>query len=215
MSADGDRFYFNRFYSSGGWQYSLEQQRQFLVEKIIEPVGLTPGSRLLEIGCGMGMQSGLLFDLGFDVTGVDVSDVAIQHAKRNFPGPQFLCMNLEDAEFARESFDVIYSRGLTWYHYNLDGVNPNGTDVPHQTRILFDKLKKGGVFILQISTDFSGTEDPATGVINNKLDHYVSFFERFGEVIHVSNWNGVHLDSQELAECLGRNIIIATRKRSI
>jgi hypothetical protein len=30
-----------------------------------------------------------------------------------------------------------------------------------------------------------------------------------------SNWNGVRLDSQELAECLGRNIIIATRKRSI
>jgi len=78
-------------------QYSLEQQRHFLLERIVEPVGLTPGSRLLEIGCGMGIQGGLLFDLGFDVSGVDVSDVAIQHAKRNFPGPQFLCMNLEEA----------------------------------------------------------------------------------------------------------------------
>lgn len=214
MSADGDRFYFNRFYSEGGWQYSFEQQKNFLYERIIKPLGVAPGCRLLEIGCGMGMQSRLLFELGFDVTAVDVSDVAIEHAKNNFAGPQFLCMNLEDAEFPGETFDVIYSRGLTWYHYNLHGINRNGTDVPYQTSILFEKLKKGGVFVLQISTDFTGREDPASGVIYNKLDHYVSFFKRFGEVVHVSNWDGVELDNQELAEAVGRNIIIATRKRN-
>ena len=213
MSAEGDRFYFNGFYSTGGWQYSIDQQRQFLLERIIEPLGLEPGSRLLEVGCGMGMQSGLLWDLGFDVTAVDVSDVAIEYAKKNFPGPRFLCANLEEAEFAGESFDVIYSRGLTWYHYNLHGLNRNGTDVPRQTGILFELLKPGGIFVLQISTDFSGTKDPESFVINNKLDDYLSLFERFGEVVHVTNWNGVHLDSQELAEAVGRNIIIATRKR--
>ncbi|HYO62422.1 MAG TPA: class I SAM-dependent methyltransferase [Pyrinomonadaceae bacterium] len=210
--ANGDRIYYNRFYGRGGWEYSKEHQREFLVERLIKPLNLTPGSKVLEIGCGMGLHSGLLHELGFDVTGVDVSEVGIQHARTNFPGPTFFAMDLANEEFGEEEFDVIYSRGMSWYHYELDGVNEDGVDVPRATEGLFRKLKKGGVFVLQISTDFSGGRDPQSGVHYNRLGAYVSLFERFGEVVLVSNWRGDRLENQEQAERLKGHIIIATRK---
>lgn len=39
-----------------------------------------PGPRVLEVGCGAGDQSLALADLGFDVTGVDISPTAIEWA---------------------------------------------------------------------------------------------------------------------------------------
>jgi SAM-dependent methyltransferase len=212
MSANGDRIYYNRFYARGGWEYSREQQKEFLIERLIKPLGLISGSKVLEIGCGMGLHSSLLYELGFEVVGVDVSEVGIQNAKTRFPGPTFHAMNLADEDFGEEEFDIIYSRGMSWYHYELNGVNIDGVDVPRQTEILFKKLKEGGLFILQISTDFSGGRDPQSGVNYNRLGEYVSLFERFGEVVHVSNWRGEKLESQEQAERLKGHIIIATQK---
>lgn len=212
MSANGDRIYYNRFYARGGWEYSWAEQREFLLERLIKPLGLRPGSKVLEIGCGMGLHCSLLHELGFEVVGVDVSEVGIQHAQTRFPGPTFRAMDLADEDFAEEEFDIIYSRGMSWYHYELNGVNLDGVDVPRQTGILFRKLNKRGIFILQISTDFSGGRDPKSGVYYNRLAEYISLFERFGEVVHVSNWRGEKLESQEQAERLKGHIIIATQK---
>ncbi|HVT87190.1 MAG TPA: class I SAM-dependent methyltransferase [Chitinophagaceae bacterium] len=41
-----------------------------------------PGSRMLDVACGRGRYSKTLASLGFDVTGTDLSDIAINYAKR-------------------------------------------------------------------------------------------------------------------------------------
>lgn len=204
---------FDAFYSKGGWVYSPEAERTFLNKMIIDPLGLKKGSRLLEIGCGMGLQSHLFQESGFDVLGIDVSAVGINHAKLHFPGTQFLCMAAEELpeKFGEKSFDIIYVRGMNWYVYELDGTNRWGVDVPGQTKELFTLLKKNGLFILQVATDFSGKR-PDNAIHYNELKDYLRLFSRFGEITRLSDWSGRILRSEEDAKRCKCNLILAVKK---
>ena len=44
-----------------------------------------PDRRAFDLGCGNGATCGMLFDLGFAVTGIDISESGIAHAKAAFP----------------------------------------------------------------------------------------------------------------------------------
>lgn len=204
---------YDEFYSEGGWRYSARRERRSIVKRIIGPLKLERGLRLLELGCGMGFHSSLFSKQGFRVVGVDASKAGIDYARDHFPGPSFLNLDAMDlsSELEHESFDVIFVRGMSWYHYELDGVNSHGVDVPGCTRELFRFLTKGGVFILQIRTDFSGRR-PDGEVHHNRFDDYVGLFEPLGEIVLVSDWKGKVIRNQVDAAKSGKNIIIAARK---
>lgn len=204
---------YNKFYAEGGWWHDHERERAFLADRIIAPLGLKPGGRLLDFGCGMGHFSALFHDAGFEVTGLDRSEVGIAHAREQYPGPTFLN---EDADvvferFAAESLDVVFVRGMSWYHYELNETNKHGLDVREKTARLFELLVPGGHFILQIKTDFSGNR-PESGVHHLKVGEFRRHFEPFGEIRLVTDWDGVPLASDGDGERSGRNVIIATRK---
>ncbi len=204
---------YEAFYSEGGWTYDADTERAFLEQRIIAPLGLAPGARLLDFGCGIGLFAGLFHELGFTVTGVDLSAAGIAHAQAHHPGPAFLNLDGDAAlaRFAPASFDVVYVRGMSWYHYELDGVNKHGVDVPQKTAALFERLVPGGHFILQIKTDFSGRR-PEEGVYHLKRDAFVRHFEPHGDIRLVTDWNGVALASDADGERSGAKIIIATQK---
>lgn len=204
---------YDGFYARGGWRYNHWLEKRFLVKKIIKPLQFKKGMKLLELGCGMGIHSYLFSRLGFEVIGVDQSEEGIAFAKRNFPRTRFLNLDAQKLgpEFPPESFDIIFVRGMSWYHYELNGVNTNNVDVPARTRELFYFLKKGGLFILQVKTDFSGKR-PEGDVHHNKYEDYLSLFRPLGKIVLVSDWKGNVLKSQTDAEKTRKNIIIATRK---
>jgi SAM-dependent methyltransferase len=72
--------------------------------------------RLLEIGCGIGVDSVQLTQCGFDVTAVDLTesalDVARELAARRGVAIDFRLGNAEGLDFPDESFDVVYSFGV-------------------------------------------------------------------------------------------------------
>jgi ubiquinone/menaquinone biosynthesis C-methylase UbiE len=72
--------------------------------------------RLLEIGCGIGVDSIQLAKCGFDVTAVDLTENALAIAKdyatlRNV-SVDFRLGNAENLEFEERSFDFVYSFGV-------------------------------------------------------------------------------------------------------
>lgn len=166
---------------------------------------------MLEIGCGMGLHSWLWHQEGFSVMGVDVSSVGIRHAARAYPGPRFVAADLADLEVPARSFDVLFARGMSWFHYELDGVNAEGVDVPARTDALFTCLRPGGTFVLQIATDFSGDGRGRGGVHFNRLPAYRRLLRRGGYIVLAANWRGDALPDQETAERLGGNLLIAAR----
>ena len=74
------------------------------------------GRRLLEVGCGIGVDSIQLAQRGFAVTAVDLTEnalaVARQFAARRGVSIDFRLGNAEGLDFPDQSFDVVYSFGV-------------------------------------------------------------------------------------------------------
>ena len=89
------------------WHYHLRE----LFESLRGSSG-----RLLEVGCGIGVDSVQLALCGFDVTGVDLTDSAIevarQHARMRGLSIVFRAGNGERLDFGDETFEAVYSFGV-------------------------------------------------------------------------------------------------------
>jgi len=76
------------------------------------------GRQALDIGTGRGQFAIYLARLGFTVTGVDLSDNMISHAKQNVIKHKldiaFQTGDAEKLEFDSNTFDVVVSRNLLW-----------------------------------------------------------------------------------------------------
>lgn len=74
------------------------------------------GLKVLEIGCGLGTDGAQFAKAGADYTGVDLTDAAVELARRRFelfelPGT-FQTADAENLSFADDSFDLVYSHGV-------------------------------------------------------------------------------------------------------
>lgn len=72
--------------------------------------------KVLEIGCGLGTDGAQFAEAGADYTGVDLTDAAVELARKRFelyglPG-RFLTADAENLDFADGSFDLVYSHGV-------------------------------------------------------------------------------------------------------
>ncbi|MEA3226680.1 MAG: class I SAM-dependent methyltransferase [Planctomycetota bacterium] len=193
MSTDMAVIY-DRMYGKGkGWSYDPDRESAMIRELVVKPTKLPQWSRILEVGCGEGVHANALRKRSMHVTAVDISPVAVKHAKTayTFASLDFLHRDAADltAEFLPGRFDMLYCRGLSWHHYALaDAENGIGVNPVKATAGLVSLVKNGGFFCLQICTDFSGQNGP--GVWKNALKTYVSFMERFGKIVHCSDWWG-------------------------
>ena len=93
-------------YAEAGLLWSPTPNR-FLVA---EAADLTPG-RALDLACGEGRNAAWLAELGWKVTGVDFSDVAIAKAQdraaREKLDVEFVCADLLEYEPERDAFDLV------------------------------------------------------------------------------------------------------------
>lgn len=74
------------------------------------------GLKVLEIGCGLGTDGAQFAEAGADYTGVDLTDAAVELARKQFelfgfPG-KFQTADAENLAFADNSFDLVYSHGV-------------------------------------------------------------------------------------------------------
>src|ERR1041385_5091187 len=76
----------------------------------------TDGLKVLEIGCGLGTDGAQFAKAGADYTGVDLTQAAVDLAKRRFeldqlPGT-FRIADAERLDFPDNTFDLVYSHGV-------------------------------------------------------------------------------------------------------
>ncbi len=80
------------------------------------------GKRVLEVGCGIGIDLVKFAEGKAEVTGIDLAEKSIELAKQNFSFAEvegdFLRMNGEDMEFDDNSFDAVYAHGVIQYTAN-------------------------------------------------------------------------------------------------
>lgn len=83
-----------------------EEWRQFTA-------AVKPGGTVLDVGCNSGRDSRQLLDLGYRVTGLDVSEQALRLYREECPEARTIKMSLLDLADLREQFDGI------WFSYVL------------------------------------------------------------------------------------------------
>lgn len=88
---------------------SLDFYRAFIDENC-------PRRRVLDYGCGEGLWSFYMAERGAEVTAIDISEVAVERAKRRLT---FLAMDAERTDFANGSFDLVCGTAIL-HHLDLD-----------------------------------------------------------------------------------------------
>lgn len=68
---------------------------------------LGPGAAVLDLGCGCGVPVAVRLAKSFDLTGVDISPVQIDRAKRNVPGARFVCADMTTLQCPYDLFSAV------------------------------------------------------------------------------------------------------------
>ncbi len=101
-----------------GWRSGLEkgkEQRGNLETNLgfLARTGLLEsGDKILEIGCGIGTVVFELGKQGYDVTGTDISQVAVEYGRAKYGDIHLEVQPAEELSFEDETFDVVLSFDL-------------------------------------------------------------------------------------------------------
>lgn len=102
------------------------------------------GQRILEVGCGLGIDLLRFAKGGALVTGVDLAQQSIDLAQKNFQlngaAGEFYVMDGEALDFENSSFDMVYAHGVLQY-------TANAAAMVHE---LHRVLKPGGEAIMMV-----------------------------------------------------------------
>jgi SAM-dependent methyltransferase len=99
------------------WARVQEPLMKPAFEAGLDALAITPGTRLLDVGCGSGLALRLAADRGATVSGLDASEALLEHARHRIPGAPIVQGELEDLPFADQSFDVVTGFNSFQYAY--------------------------------------------------------------------------------------------------
>lgn len=130
---------------SGGYFRELEAQRYRSHRHLPGWIAsMRPGADVLEVGCGVGLDSAAMARRGLKVTAVDLTMIGVATAHRRARDQHldgdYACADAESLPFADRSFDYVYSFGVI--HHAAD----TGACVDEAFRV----LKDGGEALIML-----------------------------------------------------------------
>lgn len=91
------------------------------------------GKAILDLGCGHGRHIPFLLSLGFDVTGLEISDDQVSRLRETFPNQRFVLGSSLETTLEASSFDFILACNSIYY---LNGTSTLGDHIRECGRIL-------------------------------------------------------------------------------
>jgi SAM-dependent methyltransferase len=98
------------------WEQSVKEVNSTDKAIAINLIKKVSANRVMEVGCGFGIFSNQVHELGCKALGVDISQTAIDKARTRYPDCEFVKGDLLDFDIYREfKPDVIVLAEITWY----------------------------------------------------------------------------------------------------
>ena len=88
------------------WALSEDQQLP-TYEAALRRVGLEPGQRVLDIGCGVGAFLRLVAERGGEPHGIDASEALVAFARTRLPDAELRVGEMEDLPWDDDTFDLV------------------------------------------------------------------------------------------------------------
>jgi SAM-dependent methyltransferase len=88
------------------WAVTEEQQTP-TYEEALRRVGIEPGQRVLDVGCGVGAFLSLIVDRGAQAFGVDASEALIGLARERVPDADLRVGDMEALPYEDDAFDLV------------------------------------------------------------------------------------------------------------
>ncbi len=167
-----------------GFTEKPEHTQAYLWPVILRLAGkMTPGMRILDLGCGNGSMAALFANEGCSVLGVDPSKQGVAHARsRNLPNTQFMeGLATPDLinQLGVEPFDMVISTEVVEHLY-----------APRDwAACAFHALRPGGAAIC--STPYHGYAKNLLLALTGKLDRH---FTALWDGGHIKFWSPKTLD---------------------
>src|SRR5262249_56882134 len=84
-----------------------------LIDAFVKLTKLSPGARVIDLGCGSGTFTALLARHGFDCVGLDISAKLVAVGRRKHPQIEFVAGAIERLPFPAASFAAAPLSGLS------------------------------------------------------------------------------------------------------
>lgn len=132
---------------------------------------LPAAAKVLDAGCGSGRDSGILGQMGFQVTGLDISKGLLEEARKRSPGIEFVEGDLTHMPFEDGAF------GGIWAQASLVHLETMG-DVKRALGEFARVLQSGGALHIFVKAQ---TGDAKTAVVSDSLSNHDRFFRYYTE----------------------------------
>ena len=140
--------WFGSDYYSLLYKHRNEDEAKQFINNVVSFLKISTGSRILDCGCGRGRHSSCLAENDFDVTGLDISEASIHHAKKHEKkNLTFYSHDLRNL-FRINYYDIALSLFTSFGYFEKDSENNK------MMKSISSSLKKEGMFVL----DFMNSE---------------------------------------------------------
>ena len=161
--------FYNRFYSESDFAYYAPSFSMRVLKSLMRRCGLQPASAVLDVGCGTGYYSDLFRRLGYDCTGIDISEAAIDKARRQYPQTRFAVADVMALPYTPASFDAIFALGVSL-------ANTRDTGELHRfISYLMEFVKPHGWLLFLGGSNLSGMQSPTSSWFNHSWPQIQDF----------------------------------------
>lgn len=163
---------------SGNHIFGKNSFREKLIKKFKK---LLSNGKILEIGCGPGLDAKNLIENGFEYVGIDNSKEFIKLAKKNNPKAKFIKMSAEKLFFLKNTFDGFWS-SATLLHIKKNKIIKT-----------LEKIKKickpGAIGLITLKQGVSEGEEKETG-------RWFAFYTKneFEEILEKTGFEIIEVD---------------------
>lgn len=134
--------WFNSHYYHLLYQHRDDREALAFIHTLIQYLSPSPGASMVDIACGKGRHSKALADMGYDVTGIDLSEASIAEARK-----------LETEALHFYQHDMRLPFWINYYQYAFNFFTSFGyfrTRREHDNaiRTIAQSLHQGGIFVI-------------------------------------------------------------------
>lgn len=100
------------------WAMLQEATARPVYEAVAARLGITTGTKYLDLGCGSGVALQVAETLGADITGIDAAHALLEFAKTRVPNATLQQGDLENLPFPDDTFDAVTAFNALQYSGN-------------------------------------------------------------------------------------------------